>query len=686
MAELLFEIGCEELPASFIDPALEQLGSEITSRLSALGVEPLEVETHGTPRRLVVSVLGLPLKQPDQNVEQRGPAMKAAFDESGQPTKALGGFCRGQGVTPSDVIQENGHVWVRKTVPGLDMRVLLGQVLIESIGALQFKKSMRWGDSKSKFARPVRWILAAFDGSVVPLEFEGVKSGLESHGHRFLGPGPFEAKDLLELERKLLDHKVELRKPVRMRRIRAGIETAHPSVTMSEALIEENAQLTEWPEAHVGSFRPEFLDLPTPVLTTVMAKHERFFPVQVGEKLDNAFVAIRNGGVAEVVSEGNAWVLNARFNDARFFYEEDRKHSLLEFLEKTSGMMFQEKLGSVRQRADRLAKLAREVAVWTGASGSELDFAERAGLLSKADLATGLVSELDELQGVIGGEYARSEGLPDPVCWAIASHYDLTKNLNPSCEGARTAVRLLMADQLDKLAGFMGIGFVPTGSSDPFALRRAATLLIESVWTWPFRLGSVEAVFESALEGYRSQGITVDATKAKSALAEVMGSRYSSLLDDRYDLVAAAMLDGLEVLDPRAVRFRVAVMTKFASMTSFVNAATRPANIVESARKKGIDYSGSEVSSLNLKSELGDELASVLRTQTPLAHLSAQAEDVEGLVVALTPLEKSINAFFDSTMVMVEEVEVRDARLKLLAECESLLRIAGDFTKIVLEG
>lgn len=686
MAEILFEIGCEELPASFIGPALEQLQAEIASRLQSSGLAFDATEAQGTPRRLVVSFNGVPVVQPDQQAEHRGPALTVAFDSTGQPTKALEGFCRGHGVQPTEVVKEGEHVWVRKTVKGQATRELLASILPEALFALQFKKSMRWAGSKMRFARPIRWLLAAFDGGPVNFEIEGIRSGVKSRGHRFLSPVEFDATTFAELESKLRQNKVELRKSERVERIRTAILAASPSVQLTEALIEENANLTEWPEAHKGEFKAEFLELPAAVLTTVMAKHERFFPVADGENLTNSFVAVRNGGEAAVVSEGNAWVLNARFNDARFFFEEDKKHSLDDFLDKTSGMTFQEKLGSVRQRADRLANLAEKVALWSGASAVEAALAKTAGQYAKADLSAGLVSELDELQGVIGGVYARRENYPDAVCWALSSQYDPELNLDPQCEGARTAVRLIIADQLDKLGGFLGLGFVPKGSSDPYGLRRAATMLIEAAWNWPSPLPSLESVLETALDGYAQQGFELDRDKAVSSLTDVLGSRYESLIEGRYDIVKSAVMQGGALLNPRAVRFRAGVMAELAQDTGFVNAATRPANILESAKKKGISFETAQVTSETLGAVAADALWSVVRTQRPLAEQAAQAEDRAGLIQALRPLVPSINDFFDSTMVMVDDTAVRDARLNLLSQCDSSLKLAGDFTMVVIEG
>ena len=482
MPELLLELGCEELPASFVRKAYGDLQSAITSRLDETGIAFGAAQSLGTPRRLIVRVEDVTERQPDVEKDQRGPGLTAAFDADGNPTKALEGFCRSQGASISDLRKEGDYVWLTKTIAGKPTVEVLSTLLPDAIKALSFDKSMRWGTLRMRFARPIRWILAAFDSHPISFEIDGIQAGIESRGHRFNYPENFVAKTFDQLVSQLRNREVEPDPAVRESRIREGaLSVAGGKPDMPDALVDENVFLTEWPTAIEGAFRTEFLELPVPVLVIAMAKHEKMFPVRDDrEQLTNKFVSIRNGGVDEVVKDGNAWVLNARFNDAKFFYDEDRKHSLQDFLEKTRAIVFQDKLGTVRQRAYRLAELGKKVASATGAGAEEQEMAEKAGLYAKADLPTGLVSELPALQGLIGGEYARREGLPDAVCWAIASHYDLARNPKVDCEGVRTAVRLSIADQLDKLVGYLGIGQAPSGSSDPYGLRRAATILIEA--------------------------------------------------------------------------------------------------------------------------------------------------------------------------------------------------------------
>lgn len=694
MSQLLFELGCEELPASFVRRAYEQLADEIVSRLDEAGISHGKSTSMGTPRRLIVVVEDVVDRQPDRTAAVRGPSLKAAFDSEGNPSPALQGFCRGQGVEPGEIRNDGEYVWADKHLPGRETRELLAEILPAAVRSLTFEKSMRWGSARMRFARPIRWMLAAFGGSLVDFEIEGVRSSLESRGHRFNHPACFTATSFESLLSELRARNVEPDPTIREIRIRDGASAAtKDQVQLSEELVDENVFLTEWPSAVAGRFREEFLKLPQPVLVTAMAKHERMFPVKDSSGMvTNEFVAIRNAGVDEVVRDGNAWVLNARFNDAKFFYDEDSKLSMSDFLERTSRMSFQEKLGTVRQRADRLSALAVEVARHSEADDSERSFAERAALYAKADLSSGLVSELPALQGVIGGEYARRDNFEDPVCWAIATHYDLSQNPSPNCAGARTAVRVLIADQLDKLAGYLGIGLAPTGSSDPFGLRRAVTMLIEAAWAWKQPLPSFLGLFESALQKYERQGFDLDHAAAIRHLAEIFSSRYEAMLvGARHDQLAAAMLpEPGQLMLPRLVRMRLRAIESVGGDIAFIRAMTRPLNIVSAADKKGESFERVEpLNKLDMEamaSAEGRRLAEELSNIREGLSAAVRLEDAEGLVTILRRLEGPINEFFDSTMVMADDPAIRYARLTLLEACRHEILLAGDFSKIVIDG
>jgi glycyl-tRNA synthetase beta chain len=692
MPELLLELGCEELPATSVRKAYTDLLNGLTALLGEAGILQGAGTAMGTPRRLIVSFPDISERQADVSKEQRGPALKAAFDADGNPTPALLGFCRSQGADVAELRKDDQYVWVTKTVPGRPTVEILSEVVPKAIRGLTFDKTMRWGTGRMRFARPIRWLLAAFDGTLVPFEIEGVASGTESRGHRFYAPEPFSATTFDALVKGLRERKVEPDAERRREAIVAGAKAVAGGVPdLPEALVDENTFLTEWPTAIQGTFRDEFQSLPAPVLVTAMAKHEKMFPVRDAEGvLTNRFVFIRNSGLDDDVRKGCEWVLNARFNDAKFFYDEDAKSSMDDFLERGSTIVFQEKLGTIRQRAERLSKLAQTVARATGAGESETGFARMAGLYAKADLSAGLVGELTSLQGIIGGEYARRADFADEVCWAIATQYDPSKNSSPDDAGARTAVRLLIADQLDKLAGYLGLGLEPSGSSDPFALRRAATVLIEAAWNWTGDMPSYDELFAAALALYSEQGVELNEQAARTALYSLFASRYATLMPDvRYDILEAAIIDpslpGTTL--PKAVRFRTRVLTQMAVDVPFVQTATRPLNIVASARKKGIEYGmDGAVDSGALDSIEGLSLLKVLSGQADSLATEARAERIDGVVACLRALAGPINQFFDTTMVMADQPATRHARLTLLQACSQQLLVAGDFSKLVIEG
>jgi len=694
MPELLLEVGCEELPATVIERAYQDLLARVEESLVVAGLTPGEGRAHGTPRRLIISFSEVPDRQADATKEQRGPALKSAYGVDGEPTPALLGFCRAQGVSVNDLRPDEQYVWATKFIPGRSTVGLLAELLPKAIRALTFEKTMRWGASRMRFARPIRWILATFSGEVVPFDVEGVTSGLESRGHRFYAPEPFPARTFDELIAGLRERKVEPDAAVRRATIERQVREVSGDHPENRDLVEENTFLTEWPTAIEGRFRAEYQTLPDAVLGTAMMKHEKMFPVTGPDgKLTNRFIFIRNSGEDDTVRSGCEWVLNARFNDAKFFFNEDAKSSMDGFLEKTATIVFQEKLGTVRQRASRLEGLATAVATATGGTPEEIAFAGQAGRYAKADLSSGLVGELTSLQGVIGGEYAAREGFPPAVQSAIRGQYNPPEPRGPGDDAERTTVRLQIADQLDKLAGYLGLGLEPSGSSDPYALRRAATVLIESAWRWEAELPSYDVLFRTALAQYRDQGVALDEAGALAALVRIFESRYAALSPDiRHDILQAALIEPgrPESTDPKSVRFRIELVTRLAQDAAFVQTATRPINIVLAARKKGIVFEtrhpNATIEAAALESAEAVELLSALAAHSEPLALAEKRRDGDGVVPLLASLAAPINRFFDRTMVMVDEVSVRSARLSLLQACVDQFLVAGDFSKIVIEG
>jgi glycyl-tRNA synthetase beta chain len=674
MPEFLLEVGCEELPASFVEKAYSDLRDALCKELTELGVCEGGATACGTPRRLIVSFPNLKDRQEDSVKEQRGPSLQAAYDANGEPTKALLGFCKSQGIEPSELRKDEQYVWVTKHVSGLQTSDLLASILPRIILGLNFDKSMRWGASRARFARPIRWILAAYDGKAVQFDVEGVPAALISTGHRFYAPEPFEAKSFASLISELKLRFVEVSSEARRESIVNQAHTLAPGCTVGyDDLLDENTFLTEWPTAILGSFPESYLELPEPVLITAMAKHERMFPVRdANGKLTNQFIFIRNSGEDETVRKGCEWVLGARFNDARFFYEQDQKLTLDDFLAQTEGVVFQAQLGSVRQRADRLANLAAKIALLLNANP---ELARKAALYAKSDLATGLVSELSSLQGVIGGQYAERAGFEPEVARAIATQYRDVSEF----DGVALSVQL--ADHLDKLAGYLGLKLIPSGSSDPFGLRKSVTSLVKYGALYirePFA-----KLILLAFDEYAAQGYSLDRDGAVTALADIFAGRYPVLwgsAEVRRPFEAALFRGNVEAMTtPAEVDFRLQTLEQFTDATALQTIA-RPINLTNSAKGKGEKVGGlADVTKAGLNSEEGAALLDALTASAPMVAAATTPLELADTLKSLLP---AINAFFDKTMVMSDDSSERFHRLSLANAAAEQLLVAGDFTKL----
>ena len=719
MPELLLELGCEELPASFVPKAYRQLEQEILARLDTAGISHHSSTSMGTPRRLIVQIEDVIERQPDTQKIIRGPSAKAAYDANRNPTPALLGFCKGQKVDLNAVYIEGEHVWAKLDLEGKPTLELLKEILPSSILSLTFDKTMRWGASRVRFARPIRWILASFGGQLIPFSIEHVQSGLSSYGHRFNAPGPFEANSFDELLAKLRERDVEPDPKIRSKQIQErALAITSGAVHLSPELVEENVFLTESPKVLEGTFPEQYLKLPEEVLITVMAKHQRFFPVFDREgHLTNGFISVYNSGVEEAVRQGNTWVLNSRFNDADFFFQEDSKLYLSDFLSKTERVIFYEKLGTIRQRAARLETLCEAIAILESASEEEVAQAKQAGLYAKADLSTGLVSELPELQGVVGAKYAKRDGFSARVCQAIENQYSIQKTIQYTLkhqDQAPLALLLLLADQVDKLTGYLGLDITPSGSSDPFGLRRAATYLILGDAFRAKPSVSYQEIFKKALETYDAQGFKLDAKKLFPNLKELFMTRYKVLLSFdpakvpcfvdrsqnttnlRYQEIPTELIDATfsriandQLLNPSAVLMRLKIMqtcTLSSDYQGFIQAATRTINIVQAALQKGTSLPSTHepVQVESLESETGAALLSTHQSVQGKALAAVSNQDAHLLLENLLLLEKPIHAFFEATMVMADDPKVQQARLHLLRNCSELLLMAGDFAKLNL--
>lgn len=698
-ADLLVEIGCEEIPATFIRPALEQFQALLSARLTEARLSHGATEVYGTPRRLILLMHEVATHQEAEERLVRGPARRACFDEQGHPTPALLGFCRSQGVEPEQVqfveTAQGEYAIVPKVDPGRPAIQILAELLPAVLTSLSFPKMLRWGEGNLRFARPIRWIVALLDTEGIPFELAGVRSGNHSRGHRFLAPKVFPVRSPLEFFTKLKEAFVLYDPEERKQRIRQGAtqlaEKVKGRCLLDEELLEENAFLVEYPYLLLGSFPEEFLALPTPVLISAMKKHEKFFPIVDNQgKLLPYFISVYNNGEESRVREGNEWVLVARFNDAKFFYEEDRKQPLEAFVPKLARILFQQQLGSLLDKVQRLAALGEWLIArlhWSEEQGQTL---RRAIHLCKADLATQMVMEFPDLQGIIGREYALLSGEPSLVAEAIGEHY---RPRYAEDELPRTPVgrALAVLDRIDTLVGYVGLGYLPKGSSDPFGLRRAANGAVEILAQekeYPTLLEWVQQCYEQ----YRQAGVALrPLQEVKSDLNDLFLARLSTYLEEQnipYDLIRAALAGGWDDSAYAAVQrgYALQLQAQSPDFDALATTAVRPANILNAAAKQGIPCSESlsAVEPDLFEHEIETKLYTTLERLIPQVEEAEGQRDYERLYRLLQQLDEPVNRFFDYVMVMCEDEQVRQNRLNLLACANRLYRALADFTQVMM--
>jgi len=696
----LLEIGVEEIPAGVVLPALQQMRELAAAGLERARLGFSEIRTFGTPRRLVLIVSEVAEKQPDATREIKGPPASQAFDADGNLTKAGEGFARSRGLGPSALqvrdTDKGRFVFAEVREEGLPAAQVLAELWPDLIRKLAFPKTMRWAHITMRFARPIRWIVALYGSELVPFEVAEVAAGRTSRGHRFLhscGVEIASADDYLQVLEQasvLVDH--ERRQRVIAEQAQAAAATGGGSVRVDPALLEEVGFLVEWPTCLCGAFPEEYLRLPEPVLVTVMAKHQRYFPVEGPDgKLLPRFVAIRNGDdrSLDVVRKGNEMVIVPRFADARFYHDEDTKRALADRLPDLERVTFMERQGSLRDKTDRVVALARELSAEIGLDTPTSEAAAEAARLCKCDLVTLMVQDLTSLQGVVGAEYLRREGVAEPICLAVEEHYrPRFAGDEPPRSPAGAVVSL--ADKLDNLAACFAMNLIPKGTSDPYALRRQAagvlTILLGRRWRvdLPARL--------SAALG-RLPRRDLDGPQAVAALTEFVGLRLDAVLEAAgvaYDLRRAVLANmGPDVVDAHdrglvLARMRAQDAERFAKVTF---AAARTGNIVRPAADQTAEQVRPALFEGGIESRLWQALGEVQSSVDELLA-SPAGRDYEAVWAALCALERPIWDYFDvdtGVMVMAENRDVRANRLATLRAGDELFRRLADFTEIVVE-
>ena len=664
MAQRLLELFSEEIPARMQGNAARDLERMARERLTAAGLTPESLTTYAGPRRLVLVAEGLPAVQADVSEELKGPRV-------GSPPQAIEGFLKKTGLTQDQLTERDGVYYANLTKTGGATSVIIARMVDEIVRNFPWPKSMRWGSGTLRWVRPLQCILCVFDRKVVEFEIDGLRSGDISEGHRFMGAArPFRARDFTEYREALAGHFVVLdaaeRKKIILEKTRALCAAKGLELVEDEGLLEEVAGLAEWPVPVLGDMDPAFLDLPGEVIRTSMRTHQKYFAVRApgSDKLAPHFVTVANIDASDgggEIARGNAKVLSARLSDARFFWDEDIKVGFAPWLEKLNGVTFHAKLGTMAQRVERIVALAGEIAPLVGADPAK---AKEAARLAKADLASGMVGEFPELQGLMGGYYARAAKMDAGIADAIRDHY---RPAGPSdtVPTAPLSVAVALADKLDTLVGFFSIDEKPTGSKDPYALRRSALGVIRIVLENGLRLplrrfadGDLPAFFADRLKvTLRDQGKRHDLVDAVFALGD----------DDLVRIVAR-----VEALD---------ALLGSEDGVNLLAGYKRATNILKAEEKKGALPTGEAQGLSGAPAEEGALLAA-LGAAAPQLDAALAAEDFAAAMAQLAALRGPVDAFFEKVLVNSDVAAERDNRLRLLAQVRALMERVADFSLV----
>ena len=701
-AELLLEIGVEELPYQFIAPALAALRDSAEQLFKNQRLAFQSARTLGTPRRLTLMVEGLATQQTSMVKETMGPSKAVAFDPAGQPTRAATGFAAGQGVSVQDLqirrTPKGEYLFAVKQEQGRSANMVLKELLPQLIAKLSFPKAMKWNSTGVRFARPVRWLVALYGGATLPIEVAGITAGNRTEGHRVLGSAKGIAvrnseSYLKGLERQGVITDQQRRRHMIEEQIAILCKKTGFTLNVDGDLLDQAVYTTECPNAIIGSFKPAYLEVPQEILVTSMKEHQGFFSLMNKDtgKLAAHFIAVANNQAKDMtlIREGNERVLAARLADAKFFFDEDRKVKLEERAKKLSGVTFHQKLGTMAQKQERVAKLATTLAQLAGLKDIMVNACRRAGELCKADLLTGIVGEFPTLQGVMGGYYARLDGEEPEVVVGIGQHYQ-PHSMEGPIPATLTPQILSVADRLDSLAAFFHVGIVPTGSEDPFALRRHATAVVRILLEGVVRLNLGQAVQEAravvAAAGIKAAQIQGD---AQERLVDFLFERVRHYVKTMHELRDDVINAVLTVSDRQSFELPdlVAKMEALESVTTkpefdpLIVGFKRAHRLVEKEQwdRKPVDRARFEHPSESaLYQAIAEEREKMVSAMTRGEY--GQALD------ALVRLKPAIDAFFTAVMVNAEDQAVRSNRLSLLQEVDDFFNSFADFSQIVVQG
>ncbi|MFR2769878.1 MAG: glycine--tRNA ligase subunit beta [Veillonella parvula] len=679
--DLLFEIGAEEIPAGFMPNILGQLKQLAETKLNDAHLPFESIATYGTPRRLALIVKGLTDTSAEISERHKGPSASIAYDADGNATKAAIGFARGKGLDVADLVVEDGYIYAETKTAGVPAKDIVTDMLPQLITGLNFPKSMHWGNLDAKFVRPVRWLVALLDEEVIPVEFATVKSGNVTRGHRFLGADEITIKNAASYVDTLKENFVmvdqDARRELISKQLHDMAASKNASIVWDDDLLEEINYLVEWPTALCGGFEESYLALPDAAIITPMKDHQRYFPlVDQDGKLLPMFLTVRNGSdhSIEVVQAGNERVLRARLDDAKFFFNEDRKKPLIDRQDGLTKIVFQEGLGNLADKTERLLKLGCVFGEECGLHEDAAVVLERATELAKTDLTTGMVTEFTELQGVMGKEYALLDGESPEVAEAIFEQYlpRFAGDVLPQTEAGKV---LSIIDKVDNIVATFSRGLIPTGSQDPYALRRQTigilNILLGSEWNI-----SLRPIFKASMEL-----LNVPAEKQDELLGQVeefFTLRLKNIFLDRevphhvIDLLLSN--NELSVADAEGL-VNALLANRIDENVELVQAYTRMYNLV-----KDVEYTG--VNSDLLKEDAEKVLFEAATKASEASSAAWEAGDYDAVVAVPATLVPAINKFFEDVMVMDKDEAIKANRLQLVRLAYSVMAIIGDISAL----
>lgn len=679
--DLLFEIGAEEIPAGFMPNILGQLKQLAETKLNDAHLPFESIATYGTPRRLALIVKGLADTSAEISERHKGPSASIAYDADGNATKAAIGFARGKGLDVADLVVEDGYIYAETKTAGVPAKDIVTDMLPQLITGLNFPKSMHWGNLDAKFVRPVRWLVALLDEEVIPVEFATVKSGNVTRGHRFLGADEITIKNAASYVDTLKENFVmvdqDARRELISKQLHDMAASKNASIVWDDDLLEEINYLVEWPTALCGGFEEFYLALPDAAIITPMKDHQRYFPlVDQDGKLLPMFLTVRNGSdhSIEVVQAGNERVLRARLDDAKFFFNEDRKKPLIDRQDGLTKIVFQEGLGNLADKTERLLKLGRVFGEECGLHEDAAVVLERATELAKTDLTTGMVTEFTELQGVMGKEYALLDGESPEVAEAIFEQYlpRFAGDVLPQTEAGKV---LSIIDKVDNIVATFSRGLIPTGSQDPYALRRQTigilNILLGSEWNI-----SLRPIFKASMEL-----LNVPTEKQDELLGQVeefFTLRLKNIFLDRevpYHVIDLLLSNNeLSVADAEGL-VNALLANRIDENVELVQAYTRMYNLV-----KDVEYTG--VNSDLLKEDAEKALFEAASKASEASLAAWEANDYTAVVAVPATLVPAINKFFEDVMVMDKDEAIKANRLQLVRLAYSVMAIIGDISAL----